>query len=51
MVESGKVFKRDKPIKWKCSICGYTVEGSVPPPKCPGCKNPREYYEPANMDL
>ncbi len=51
MVESGKVFKRDKPIKWKCSICGYTVEGTVPPPKCPGCKNPREYYEPANMDL
>jgi len=41
MVESGKVFKRDKPIKWKCSICGYTVEGTVPPPKCPGCKNPR----------
>ena len=51
MVESGKLFKRDKPIKWKCSICGYTVEGTEPPPRCPGCKNPREYYEPANMDL
>ena len=22
MVEAGKVFKRDIPIKWKCSICG-----------------------------
>ena len=51
MVEAGTVFKREQPIKWKCSICGYTVEGNEPPPKCPGCKNPREYYEPANMDF
>lgn len=51
MVESGTVFKREAPIKWKCSICGYMVEGTEPPPKCPSCKNPREYYEPANMDL
>jgi len=51
MVENGKVFKRDQAIKWKCNICGYTVEGTEPPPKCPGCKHPREYYEPANMDF
>jgi rubrerythrin len=51
MVEAGAVFKREQPIKWKCSVCGYTVEGTEPPPKCPGCKNPREYYEPANMDF
>ena len=31
MVESGKVFKRDTPIKWKCSICGYAYEGLEPP--------------------
>jgi rubrerythrin len=51
MVENGTVFKREQPIRWKCSICGYTTEGTEPPPKCPGCKNPREYYEPASMDF
>jgi rubrerythrin len=51
MVESGTVFKRDTPIKWKCSICGYVYEGTEPPPKCPCCKHPREYYEPANLDV
>jgi len=51
MVEAGTVFKREQPIKWKCSVCGYTIEGIEPPPKCPSCKHPREYYEPANMDF
>ena len=51
MVEAGTVFKREQPIKWKCSVCGYTIEGNEPPPKCPSCKHPREYYEPANMDF
>jgi len=51
MVESGTVFKRDQPIKWKCSICGYTYTGTEPPAKCPCCKHPREYYEPANLDV
>ena len=51
MVESGTVFKRDTPIKWKCSICGYAYEGLEPPKRCPYCKHPREYYEPANLDV
>ena len=51
MVQNGTVFKREQPIKWKCSVCGYTYEGTEPPAKCPSCKNPREYYEPANMDF
>jgi rubrerythrin len=51
LVESGNVFKRDKPIKWKCSVCGYIHEGKEPPAICPSCKHPREHYEPANMDL
>ncbi len=51
MVEAGMVFKREQPIKWKCSVCGYTVDSTEPPPKCPACKNPRELYEPANLDL
>lgn len=51
MVERKTVFKRETPIKWKCSICGYTYTGSEPPPKCPCCKHPKEYYEPANLDI
>lgn len=51
MVEKGTVYKRDKPIKWKCAKCGYIHEGTEPPEKCPSCKHPKEYYEPENMDL
>lgn len=51
MVQNGTVFKREEPIKWKCSVCGFTVEGTEPPPRCPACKNPREFYEPADMDF
>ena len=46
MVENGTVFKRDKPIKWKCGECGYIHEGEEPPVKCPCCKHPREHFEP-----
>lgn len=49
MVENGTVFKRDKPIRWKCSKCGYIHEGSEPPQKCPSCKHPKEYFEPECM--
>ena len=51
LVESGNVYKRDEAIKWKCSVCGYVHEGNEPPPKCPSCKNPKEYYEPASLDF
>jgi rubrerythrin len=51
MVKNGTVFKREEPIKWKCSVCGFTVEGTEPPPKCPACKFPQEFYEPANLDF
>jgi len=51
MVENGTVYKRDKPIVWKCSVCGYTHESAEPPKTCPCCKHPREYYEPAYMSF
>jgi len=51
MVQAGTVYKREQPIKWKCSECGYVVVGTEPPPICPCCKHPREYYEPANLDI
>ena len=51
MVEAGAVYKREKPIKWKCSVCGYVHEGTEAPNKCPSCQKPKEYYEPACMDF
>ena len=51
MVEAGTVYKRETPIKWKCAVCGYIVEGTEPPPMCPSCKHSKEHYEPANMDF
>ena len=51
MVKSGTVFKREESIKWKCSVCGYIHEGKEPPGKCPCCKHPLEYYEPACMEF
>jgi rubrerythrin len=50
-VEEGTVFKRDEPIAWKCSICGYVVEGTEPPEVCPCCKHPMNYYEPTPLDF
>ena len=49
LVEKGVVWKRDKPIRWKCSKCGYIFTGEEAPEKCPSCKHPREYYEPECM--
>lgn len=51
MVEKGTVYKRDQPIRWKCSVCGYIHEGTEPPGKCPCCQHAREYFEPENLEL
>jgi len=51
LVETGSVFERESPIRWKCSICGYAHEGLRPPNRCPYCRRPQKYYEPANMDV
>jgi len=44
-VEQSKVFKKDSPIKWKCRNCGYILEGSEAPEKCPVCDHPKSYFE------
>jgi len=51
MVEEDTVYKREEPIKWKCSVCGFIFDGTEPPPICPVCKHPKEYYEPDNLNL
>ncbi|MEM3411681.1 MAG: rubrerythrin family protein [archaeon] len=44
-ITEGKVFKKDKPVKWKCRNCGYIYEGVEAPEICPACAHPRAYYE------
>ena len=44
-IVQGEVFKRDKPVKWHCSNCGYVHEGTEAPEECPACKHARAYYQ------
>lgn len=43
-VKEGTVWKREKPVKWRCLVCGYIYEGTTPPEKCPGCDHPYKHY-------
>jgi len=44
-VESGKVFKKDGKVVWRCRNCGYLHEGTEAPEQCPACKHPKAYFE------
>ena len=44
-LEGGKVFKKDKVVRWKCRNCGYVHKGTEAPEKCPACGFPQSYYE------
>ncbi len=43
-VKEGTVWKREKPVKWRCLVCGYTYEGTEPPRECPACDHPYQHY-------
>ena len=44
-IESGRVFKREKPVVWRCINCGYLHEGIEPPEKCPACAHEKIHFE------
>lgn len=44
-VQNNKVFKKDRPVVWRCLNCGYLHEGAEAPEECPACAHPRDYYE------
>ena len=46
MVDNGTYFKREKPIKWQCMVCGYISEGVEPPKVCPACNHPYNHARP-----
>jgi rubrerythrin len=44
-IKTNSVYKKSKPVKWKCRNCGYVHEGTEAPKVCPACKHPQSYYE------
>lgn len=42
---TGKVFKKDQPVEWKCRNCGYIAESLEAPAICPACKHPTAHFE------
>jgi rubrerythrin len=44
-IKTNCVYKKSKPMKWKCRNCGYVHEGTEAPKQCPACKHPQSYYE------
>ena len=37
-LKSGKLYKQDIVVKWKCADCGYEAEGKQAFPECPLCQ-------------
>ncbi len=44
-IEEGKVFKKDKPVVWRCMNCGYLHEGTEAIDLCPACAHPQKHFE------
>ena len=44
-VDTGKVFKKDSKVVWRCINCGYLFEGTEAPKVCMACAHPQAYFE------
>jgi rubrerythrin len=44
-VLNDKVFKREEPVLWQCSNCGYVLNSKEAPEKCPSCQHDKAYFE------
>lgn len=44
-IENDRVFKRDKPVVWRCRNCGYLHEGTEAPKSCAACAHPQAHFE------
>ena len=44
-IEAGTVFKKEKPVVWRCRNCGYLHEGPEAPGECPACAHPQAHFE------
>jgi len=44
-IESGRVFKREEQVTWRCRNCGYLHTGDKAVDKCPACDHPQAHFE------
>ena len=44
-IEAGRVFRKDRPVVWRCRNCGYLHEGAEAPDACPACAHPKAHFE------
>lgn len=44
-LEKGTVFKKARPVVWRCRNCGYLHEGKEAPAVCPACAHKQAYFE------
>ncbi len=42
---TGRVFRRENEVIWRCRNCGFLYTGLEAPDKCPACVRPRGYFE------
>ena len=45
VLEQHKLFVKDGKVYWKCLECGYIVEASKAPERCPVCDHPQGNFE------
>jgi len=44
-IARGRVFKREKKVRWVCRNCGYVHEGPEAPKVCAACAHPQAHFE------
>jgi rubrerythrin len=44
-IEQGRVFRRDKPVIWRCRNCGFLHKGLEAPELCVACAHPQAHFE------
>ena len=44
-LKSGKVFKRNGKVVWRCRNCGFLHEAEEAPELCPACLHPQAHFE------
>jgi rubrerythrin len=44
-IETGRVFKREESVVWRCRNCGYLYEGTEAPGVCPACAHAQAHFE------
>ena len=49
-VKNGTLYKREKPIRWKCTKCGRIHEGTEAPERCATCGHPQGWFVPVEAN-